>query len=58
MDSKLFDIIRYYLLTEDEIYIYPPEPYNNTLIYSLNDALECFYYFPECIFDFFYEYMY
>ena len=53
-----FEIIRYYLLMEDEIYIYPPEPYNNTLIYSLNDDLECIYYFPKCIFDYFCNYMY
>ena len=53
-----FEIIRYYLLTQDEIYIYPPEPYNNTLIYSLNGNLDCFEYFPLCMFYYFIEYMY
>ena len=51
------EIIRYYLLTYDEIYIYPPEPLNSTLIYSLKDNIECDE-FPYCVFYYFTSYMY
>ena len=53
-----FEISRYYLIKEDEIFIYPPEPYNNTLIYSLKDYIYCFDDFPQCYFDYFIDYIY
>ena len=47
-----FDINHIFLLSEDdEIFIYPPDTLNNTLIYKFDNL--CYYYasLPECIFN-------
>ena len=53
-----FEILRYYLIKEDEIFIYPPEPYYNTFIYSIKDYDYIAYPFPQSFFEYFIEYMY
>ena len=47
------ELIHYFLLINDEMYIYPPEAYNNTIIYTFIDEYDCVNYsFPSC---FYYE---
>ena len=51
IQGEEFNILRYFLLTKDEIYIYPPEAYNNSLIYSALDNFTCNEYnFPSCMY--------
>ena len=53
-----FDILHYILFKEDEIYIYPPEAYNKTIIYSTSEIIDCEENnFPECIYYFYCDYM-
>ena len=47
-----FELIHYFLLMGDEIYIYPPEAYYNSLIYSIKDYYGCDNSFPECFFKY------
>ena len=47
-----FDINCFFLLTEDELYIYPPDAFNNTLISTFKDF--CYNHgdiFPSCILE-------
>ena len=45
------ELIHYFLLINDEMYIYPPEAYNNTIIYTFIDEYDCVNYpFPECFY--------
>ena len=51
-----YELVHYFLLVDDEMYIYPPESYNNSLIYFIrssycsNDFPECFYTLLSIIF--------
>ena len=45
------ELIHYFLLINDEMYIYPPEAYNNTLIYTRINDYDCENNpFPECFY--------
>ena len=52
------EIVRYYLLTEDELFIYPPEAYNNTLIYYTKEQINCLDNFPQCFYDYFIDFIF
>ena len=52
-----FEEMNYFILTKDELYIYPPEAYNNSLMYSVKDLIGCNNNFPKCAHHFFVEYM-
>ena len=43
--------MHYFLLTKDELYIYPPEAYNNSFLYIFSSLINC-QNFPECVYDF------
>ena len=45
------EIINYILLIKDEIYFYPPEAYNNSILFSIKDEFNCHGNFPTCIYD-------
>ena len=49
--GKDFDLMHYFLLTKDELYIYPPEAYNNSFLYIFSSLINC-QNFPECVYDF------
>ena len=49
--DKNNELIHYILLSYDEIYIYPPDAINNTIIYSLIDSYNCREIFPFCFYD-------
>ena len=53
-----YEFIHYFLLIDDEIYIYPPEAYNNTIIYSIKENHNCGDSFPECFYNDICDYMY
>ena len=47
--GKDLEIINYILLINDEIYFYPPEAYNNSLLFSMKDEFNCQDNFPTCV---------
>ena len=52
-----YELIHYFLLMDDEIYIYPPEAYYNSLIYLIKDLYSCGNTFPKCFFEYISFYM-
>ena len=46
------EILHYFLLTKDEIYIYPPDSYNNSIFNPITSIIGC----KENIFECFYNY--
>ena len=47
-----FETRNYFLLMEDEIYLYPPEAYNNSFIYSIQSLFGCQNKpFPNCVYN-------
>ena len=52
-----FEEMNYFILTKDEFYIYPPEAYNNSLMYSIRDFIDCNNNFPQCAFRLLNEYI-
>ena len=51
MRGRDLEILNYFLLINDEMYLYPPEAYNNSLIYLLKDTYKCNNNFPSCAYN-------
>ena len=46
-----FEIYHYFMLTKEELYLYPPESYENSLVSRLNRIYGCQNNFAECVYD-------
>ena len=46
-----FEINHYFMLTKEEIYIYPPESFENSLVNKLKDIYNCTINFSECLYN-------
>ena len=51
MKREDYELVHYFLLTNDEIYMYPPEAYNNSLIYYVRRAFNCEVSFAKCFYN-------
>jgi hypothetical protein len=57
--GKNFDLLNYMLFVEDEVYIYPPEAFNNTHLYFISNMHQfncgqgnAINTFPKCVYEF------